>query len=49
MDCDQGYLFAYDVSDEAIEVATQTGYGAANFTLGGCTGLSECPGEPERE
>jgi hypothetical protein len=49
MDSDQGYLFTYEVSDEAIEVATQTGYGAANFTLGSCTGLSECPGEPERE
>lgn len=33
---------AFEVSDEALEIAAGTG--KANFTLGACTGLSECPG-----
>jgi hypothetical protein len=35
--------FAFEISDEALEdagIARQN----ANFTLGSCTGLSECPG-----
>jgi hypothetical protein len=36
-------LFTYEVSDEVLESAgiNET---AAAFTLGACTGLSECPG-----
>jgi hypothetical protein len=33
-----------DVSDEALVVAA--GAVHASFTLGSCTGLSECPGSP---
>ena len=36
-------LLTYEVSDEALETAGGTEI-AANFTLGSCTGLSECPG-----
>ena len=32
----------YEVSDEALETAAGNEI-AANFTLGSCTGLSECP------
>jgi hypothetical protein len=32
-----------DVSDEALEGAAKV---YASFTLGSCTGLSECPGSP---
>jgi hypothetical protein len=35
-------LLAYEVSDEALEIAGGKDI-AANFTLGSCTGLSECP------
>ena len=35
-------LLAYEVSDEALEIAAGKEI-AANFTLGSCTGLSECP------
>jgi hypothetical protein len=36
-------LLAYEVSDEALENAGGKEI-AVNFTLGSCTGLSECPG-----
>ncbi len=35
-------ILAFDVSDEALEVAA--GSEKQNFTLGGCSGLSVCPG-----
>jgi hypothetical protein len=35
-----------DVSDEALEVAAGAAMVYASFTLGSCTGLSECPGSP---
>ena len=35
-----------DVSDEALEVAAGAATVHASFTLGSCTGLSECPGSP---
>ena len=34
----------FDVSDEVLELASDAMRGQANFTLGSCTGLSECPG-----
>jgi len=37
-------LLTYKVSDETLEIAAGTTNGNANFTLGACTGLSECPG-----
>ena len=37
-------LLTYEVSDEALEIAAGTAKEEANFTLGACTGLSECPG-----
>ena len=37
-------ILTFDVSDEALEVAAGTAKERANFTLGACTGLSECPG-----
>ena len=36
-------LLACDLSDEALEVASGAAREQANFTLGSCTGLSECP------
>ena len=36
-------LLTYEVSDEALEIAAGTKE-KMNFTLGACTGLSECPG-----
>jgi len=36
---------SFDVSDEALEVAAQAKE-KSKFTLGSCTGLSECPGGP---
>ena len=35
-----------DVSDEALELAAGAAKVQASFTLGSCTGLSECPGSP---
>jgi hypothetical protein len=35
-------LLTCEVSDEALEIAGGKDI-AANFTLGSCTGLSECP------
>ena len=37
-------LLAFEVSDEALEIAAGAAKEKANFTLGACTGLSECPG-----
>ena len=37
-------IFTHEVSDEALEVAAGMAKQKANFTLGACTGLSECPG-----
>ena len=39
---DQENPLAYEVSDEALETAGGKKI-AANFTLGSCTGLAECP------
>jgi len=36
-------ILSFDISDEALEIAAG-GAEKANFTLGACTGLSECPG-----
>jgi hypothetical protein len=36
-------LLTYEVSDEVLETAGSNETAAA-FTLGSCTGLSECPG-----
>ena len=36
-------LLIYEVSDELLETAGSNETAAA-FTLGSCTGLSECPG-----
>ena len=35
---------AFEVSDEALEVAGGSAKEKANFTLGACSGLSVCPG-----
>jgi hypothetical protein len=37
-------ILAFEVSDTALEIAAGTAKEKANFTLGACTGLSECPG-----
>ena len=37
-------LLTYEVSDETLEIAGGGAKEEANFTLGACTGLSECPG-----
>jgi len=38
-------ILSFDVSDEALESAAGAAAAEkANFTLGACTGLSECPG-----
>ncbi|MGA7026081.1 MAG: hypothetical protein WA445_17755 [Pseudolabrys sp.] len=37
-------VLTFDVSDEALEIAAGEVSDKANFTLGACTGLSECPG-----
>jgi len=42
----QEKLLFLDVSDEALEVAAGAARVQASFTLGSCTGLSECPGLP---
>ena len=39
---DNEWFLNYEVSDEALETAAGKEI-AANFTLGSCTGLSECP------
>jgi hypothetical protein len=35
-------ILAFEASDDALEIAA--GSEKVNFTLGACTGLSECPG-----
>jgi hypothetical protein len=37
-------ILSFDVSDEALEIAGGSSHEKANFTLGGCSGLSVCPG-----
>ena len=37
-------IFAFEVADEALEIAAGTAKEKVNFALGACTGLSECPG-----
>ena len=39
-------IFSLDVSDEALEIAARAAKEKSKFTLGSCTGLSECPAEP---
>jgi len=36
----------FDVSDETLEAAAGAAKIGASFTLGSCTGLSECPARP---
>jgi|tagenome__1003787_1003787.scaffolds.fasta_scaffold16178603_1 hypothetical protein len=36
-------ILAYDVSDEALEVAAGGKEKACSYTLGACTGLISCP------
>ena len=39
-------MLAFEVSDEALEIAAGTGKEkVGNFTLGACTGLSVCPAD----
>ena len=40
----EGEIFAFDVSDEVLEIAAGAARELVNFTLGSCTGLSACPG-----
>ena len=40
----QEEMFFLDVSDEVLEVTGGAAEVPASFTLGSCTGLSECPG-----
>jgi len=40
---EEEYLLTYEVSDEALETAGGKEIVVVNFTLGSCTGLSECP------
>ncbi len=42
---DDENVLTYEVSDESLEIAAGTII-AGNYTLGGCTGLSVCPGSP---
>ena len=37
-------ILAFEVSDEALELAAGASKEKANFTLGACSGLSVCPG-----
>ena len=37
-------ILAFEVSDEALEIAAASSKEKANFTLGACSGLSVCPG-----
>ncbi len=37
-------ILTFEVSDAALEIAAGTAKEKANFTLGACSGLSECPG-----
>ena len=40
----EGEILAFEVSDDTLEIAAGTAKEKANFTLGACAGLSECPG-----
>ena len=40
----EGDILAFEVSDDTLEIVAGTAKEKANFTLGACTGLSECPG-----
>jgi hypothetical protein len=42
----QDETLSFDVSDETLEVAAGAAKIGASFTLGACTGLSECPARP---
>jgi hypothetical protein len=42
----QEKILSYEVSDEALEVAANAAKARVSFTLGSCTGLSECPASP---
>lgn len=37
-------IFTFEVSDDALQNAAGSAKDKTNFTLGSCTGLSECPG-----
>jgi hypothetical protein len=37
-------VLAFEISDEALEMAAGAALDKANFTLGACTGLSVCDG-----
>ena len=37
-------ILAFEISDEALEMAAGAAQEKANFTLGACTGLSVCEG-----
>ena len=39
-------VFSLEVSDDALEIAARAPKERSNFTLGSCTGLSDCPAEP---
>ena len=43
LDQTEDALFAFDVSDEALEIAAGAASRQVNFTLAACTGLSSCP------
>ena len=38
--------FDFQVADEALEIAGGVANAPVNFTLGACTGLSDCPADP---
>jgi hypothetical protein len=40
----EGEILAFEISDDTLEIAAGTAKEKLNFTLGACTGLSECPG-----
>jgi hypothetical protein len=37
-------ILTFEVSDAALETAAGSAKEKTNFTLGSCTGLSDCPG-----
>lgn len=37
-------ILAFQIPDEALEIAAGSTKEKANFTLGACSGLSVCPG-----
>jgi hypothetical protein len=42
----QEETLSFDVSDETLEAAAGATKIGASFTLGSCTGLSDCPARP---